>query len=55
MEFDKITHKVVAESLNKEEAKIFLLFLKAEQVRHQDDIDDIQQVIDRVGDKFGIQ
>jgi len=48
MKFDPQTHKVDIETLNKDEAQAFLLFLESEKLRHQEDIEDIGRLIETV-------
>ena len=54
MQFDKKTHKVDIKTLNKDEAKAFILFLESEILRHQEDIKDIDKIISKVKAEFKI-
>lgn len=38
-------HKVIVSSMNKTEAKIFIVFLETEILRHQDDINKAKSLI----------
>lgn len=46
--------KVKIDSMNEAEAKIFILFLETEIARHQWDIRDAEQLIEKVKGKFPI-
>ncbi len=48
MDFDGKTHKVKWWLLNKDEATAFLLFLESEKIRHQEDIDEITNLVKMV-------
>ena len=52
MEFTK-EHLVKIDSMNKVEAKIFIVFLETEIMRHQSDIIQAQELINQVILKFG--
>ncbi len=45
-------HKVIINSLKKEEAEAFILFLKSEVVRHEDDIRQAKELINLVREMF---
>ena len=47
MEFDK-HHKVIPSTLTKEQAPVFILFLESEIQRHQEDIDQTEELIERI-------
>jgi len=53
MKFDE-TNKVIIETMNHEEAKAFVKFLKSEISRHQMDIDNARDLIYEVCFKFKI-
>lgn len=55
MEFDEKTHKVKWEFLNKDEARAFLMFLESEKLRHQEDIDEITNLVQQVKSWYNIQ
>ena len=55
MEFDKKTHKVKIGTMNKDEAVAFLAFLQSEQLRHQEDVEDIERVMLEVMQRFDIR
>ena len=48
MKFDEKTHKVDWWLLSKDEARAFLLFLESEKIRHQEDIDEITNLVQQV-------
>jgi hypothetical protein len=52
--FDK-DHKVIPETLTKESAPIFILFLDSEIQRHQEDIDQTEDLIKRIKERFEIE
>ena len=54
MKFDE-TNKVVIETMNREEARAFIKFLKSEIARHQMDIDNAITLIGDVCLKFQIE
>ncbi len=41
-------HKVIVSSMNKTEAKIFIVFLETEIIRHQDDINQAKSLIEYI-------
>ena len=45
-------HKVIINSMNEMEAKIFIIFLKTEIIRHCDDIEQAEKLIEVVKEKF---
>lgn len=51
--FDK-HHKVIPSTLTKETAPIFILFLTSEVLRHQEDIDQTEDLIKRIKERFDI-
>ncbi len=51
MRFDE-TNKVIIDSMNQDEAKVFIKFLKSEIVRHELDIDNAKDLIHDVCFKF---
>ena len=53
MKFDK-TNKVIIETMNQEEAKAFVKFLKSEIARHQMDINNARDLIYEVCFRFKI-
>lgn len=53
MKFD-IEAKVIVETLNREEARAFVKFLKSEILRHQVDIQQAEDLMIHVCSKFGI-
>lgn len=46
---------VIHERLNKEEARVFILFLTAEMERHKDDISKIERTIEYLENKFELK
>ena len=52
MEFDK-TNKVIIDSLNSEEAKVFIKFLESEIKRHYRDIQEAKKLITEIKAGFG--
>ena len=54
MNFDE-TNKVIIQSMNKIEAKVFILFLKSEIARHQIDIYNAEDLIYDVSIKFNLE
>jgi len=55
MQFDKRSHKVHWTTLNKAEAKAFIVFLQSERDRHIDDINDIDRIITEVKHWFQLE
>ncbi len=53
MKFDK-TCKVIIDSMNRDEAKAFILFLESEIARHGMDIDNARDLIYTVSKRFGL-
>ena len=53
MEFDE-TNKVIIETMNKEQAIVFVLFLRSEISRHYMDIENAEDLIQEVKGRFGI-
>ena len=53
MKFDK-TNKVIIETMNQEEAKAFVKFLKSEIARHQMDVENARDLIYDVCFKYHI-
>ena len=45
-------NKVIIDSMNKEEAKVFIKFLKSEIIRHRRDIKEAENLIYNVVKKF---
>ena len=54
MDFDE-TNKVIIQSMNKTEARAFVLFLKSEIARHQMDIDNAEDLIYDVSTRFNLE
>ena len=52
MQFDPTTRKVNPDKLTRDEARILVLFLISEVMRHQDDIDETTKLITRMRRKF---
>lgn len=52
MIFDELTHKVKPESLTKEQADVFILFLESEIKRHQEDIEETTKLVWRIKERF---
>ena len=52
MKFDKVTHKVDINSMNRDEAQAFVKFLYSEAQRHLDDITDACELARKVERKF---
>jgi len=55
MEFDKKTHKVNIETMNKMEASAFILFLQSEKLRHLEDVLECERLIQRVAGMYVIE
>ena len=47
-------HKVIPETLTKETAPVFILFLESEIKRHQEDIDQTTDLKKRIKERFDI-
>ena len=54
MEFDK-TNKVIIDSLTFEEAKFFIKFLESEIKRHYQDIQEADELITEIKDRFTLE
>ena len=54
MEFD-ITHKVIIDTMTREEASAFVKFLRSEIKRHHQDIEDAEILIDIVKEKYNLE
>lgn len=54
MEFNPNTHKVIIDTLNKEEAKVFCKFLESEIIRHWQDIKQAHELIAIVKGKYDL-
>ena len=52
MRFNKQSHKVEIETMNKEQAKAFIRFLQKEKIRQADDIKDLEVLIEEVKRRF---
>ena len=52
MKFNKETHKVEIETMNRTEAKAFIRFLMSEKIRHADDIKDLEILIEEVKRRY---
>jgi len=48
-------HKVIPETLTKETAPVFILFLESEIQRHQEDIDETTDLVKRIKKEFDIE
>ena len=53
MKFDK-TNKVIIDTLDRNEAKAFIKFLQSEIARHEDDIENVYDLIRKVAKKFDV-
>ena len=53
MKFGK-DNKVKIETMNKEQASAFVTFLESEILRHQEDIEDAEKLIQTVKEKFNL-
>jgi hypothetical protein len=54
MKFNPQTNKVDPDSLTIEEAKVFIVFLESEILRHFEDITQTSQLIGRIKEKFNL-
>ena len=54
MKFDK-TNKVIIDTLDRNEAGAFIKFLQSEIARHEDDIENAYDLIEKVAKKFDIE
>jgi len=54
MIFNNVSHKVIIDTLNQDEAKAFVKFLKSEITRHEDDIIQARDLIYKVCFQFKI-
>jgi hypothetical protein len=53
--FDPITHKVNPDKLTRDQAIVFVLFLRSEVLRHKDDIRETNKLINCIVKKFDIK
>lgn len=53
--FDPITHKVNPDKLTYDQAIVFVLFLRSEVLRHEDDVRECNELIKRIVRKFDIK
>ena len=53
MNFDE-DNKVIIDTMNRDEAKVFIKFLHSEILRHEGDIDDAFHLIDFVEKRFNL-
>ena len=54
MKLDK-TNKVIIDTLDRNEAKAFIKFLQSEIARHEDDIENVYDLIRKVAKKFDLE